>query len=83
MGALSKGLLLGLALNLSMGPVFFIMIGLSLTQGFKKAFNFSMGSLLSDIAFAIVLYTGTSKWFIQLIQSEHLKFTGGFLFVLF
>jgi len=83
MEALGKGILLGLMVSIAIGPVFFLLIDTSIQRGFNKALNFSFGALTSDISLVIVLYAGTTKWLIHLIESPYLKFGGGLLFILF
>ena len=83
MEAIGKGIVFGLMVSVALGPVFFLLIDTSIQRGFKKALGFSLGALSSDIFLVIVLYAGTAKWLIHLIESPYLKFGGGLLFVLF
>ncbi len=68
-----KGLLLGCALALLVGPVFFMILNTSLKKGFLPASMLAVGVLLSDLLYVLLTYFGSS--YIRLIQ-EHENLVG-------
>lgn len=56
--ALRDGILLGLLLSILVGPVFFLLIELSLKEGFRSAVFMDIGIILSDGACILVAYFG-------------------------
>ncbi len=66
--ALLKGLMLGLLLSISVGPVIFSILKQSLNNGYKGGISFVAGVSLSDIALVVV-----SNFFTELFGSlnEH------------
>lgn len=56
--ALRDGILLGLLLSVLIGPVFFLLIELSLKEGFRSAVAMDVGIILSDAACILVAYFG-------------------------
>lgn len=56
--ALWSGILLGLLLSILIGPVFFLLIELSLKEGFRSAVFMDIGIILSDAVCILVAYFG-------------------------
>ena len=56
--ALWSGILLGLLLSVLIGPVFFLLIELSLKEGLRSAVFMDIGIILSDAACILVAYFG-------------------------
>lgn len=56
--ALWSGILLGLLLSILVGPVFFLLIELSLKEGFRSAVFMDIGIILSDGVCILVAYYG-------------------------
>jgi len=67
MEALVKGLALGLILTLSVGPVIFTIIKLSLNYGKQGGFSFVAGVWLSDIILVVVSNV-FSEWVSELLE---------------
>ncbi len=65
--ALIKGLALGLFLTLSVGPVIFTIVKLSLNYGKQGGFSFVSGVWISDIVLVVVSNV-FSEWVTQLLQ---------------
>lgn len=61
--ALYKGVLLGLVLMISVGPIFFAVIETSINKGFPYAFSIAIGTLFSDALYIIMAYLGLSAFF--------------------
>lgn len=67
--ALWNGVLLGLLLSVLIGPVFFLLIELSLKEGFRSAVFMDIGIILSDGACILVAYFGMTA----LLENERNK----------
>ena len=57
-GVIAHGLIVGLTLAFSVGPVFFGLIDTSISRGFREAAKFALGISLSDLLFATVASLG-------------------------
>jgi threonine/homoserine/homoserine lactone efflux protein len=56
--ALRDGILLGLLISVLIGPVFFLLIEISIKEGFRSALCMDAGIILSDAACILVAYFG-------------------------
>lgn len=56
--ALFTGFLTGLCLSFSFGPVFFLLIQISVQKGIRQALFFDLGVMLSDLFYIIVSFFG-------------------------
>ncbi len=80
-----KGVITGFVLSVLIGPVFFMLLEISIRKGVRAALSFDLGVLLSDLIYiviAIIFYgeldkltSGENKYLIQL--------GGGIVFVIF
>jgi len=61
------GIILGITLAFMVGPVFFMLIDISLKRGIKEAIIFDLGVLLADIVFIALVILGSS--FISIIHN--------------
>jgi threonine/homoserine/homoserine lactone efflux protein len=78
-----KGLLLGLLLSISIGPVIFAIIKQSLTNGHKAGYAFVAGVSASDISLLFVCNVFTSLFTIVLSHKNIISLGGaGFLLLL-
>ncbi len=57
---LIKGVLLGLTLSIMIGPVFFVLMQISMESGAKKGIIYSAGVWLSDFGYLLLIYFGFS-----------------------
>ena len=77
-----KGLLLGLILSISIGPVIFAILKQSLTNGHKAGYAFVAGVSLSDLSILFVCNIFTSFFTLVLTHKETIAMVGaGFLFL--
>lgn len=67
--ALINGILLGLLLAVLVGPVFFLLIHVSMKEGFRSAMALDAGIILSDLFCIVLSYFGIST----LLQEESHK----------
>ena len=51
---------LGIILSFTIGPVFFTILEISVSKGFKAAVFFNIGVVFSEIVFFAVAYASTS-----------------------
>jgi len=56
--AVINGILLGLLISVLIGPVFFLLIEISIREGFRSAIFMDIGIILSDAACIFVAYFG-------------------------
>lgn len=56
--AVANGILLGLLISVLIGPVFFLLIEISIKEGFRSALFMDAGIILSDAACIFVAYFG-------------------------
>ncbi len=81
---LTKGIVTGFILSIMIGPVFFMLLELSIRKGARAAMSFDLGVLLSD-----VLYIAIAFFFFSEIKelttdgnNEHwMKIGGGIIFI--
>ena len=77
-----KGLLLGLILSISIGPVIFAILKQSLTNGHKAGYAFVAGVSLSDLSILFVCNIFTSFFALVLLHRATIAMIGaGFLFL--
>lgn len=60
MTAYIKGLMLGMTLQLSVGPVFFALLHKAVKEGFAEGFKMSLGVALVDAAYIALSFTAVS-----------------------
>jgi len=75
LGTLWEGILLGLALSVAAGPIFFMLVQLGIERGVAAGMTLSLGVLLSDVLYVTLVYFGVEwlselpdfKWYMGLI----------------
>lgn len=80
-----KAVLTGFVLSVLIGPVFFMLLEISIRKGVRAALSFDLGVLLSDVIYILIAYifynevakilSGDQKYLFQLI--------GGTVFIIF
>lgn len=68
---------LGFFLAFLLGPVFFVLLETAAIKGFRAAFFFDLGVILSDIVFLFIAYLSTSKLLKSLKDDPALYIFGG------
>jgi threonine/homoserine/homoserine lactone efflux protein len=83
MDIILKGILLGMILAISIGPVFFSLIQTSIERGFRSGLFMAFGITLSDTAYIALTYLGISQ--IADIPSfgQYLGVGGGLIMLIF
>ena len=78
-----KGLLLGLILSISIGPVIFAILKQSLTNGYKAGYVFVAGVSMSDIVLLFICNFFTGFFALALSHKSFIAMLGaGFLLVM-
>jgi threonine/homoserine/homoserine lactone efflux protein len=78
-----EAIIIGIILAFLIGPVFFMLIEISILKGFRAAMSFDLGVMIGDVFFLLIAYFG-SKPLISNIENNPLFFKiGGSLLVLY
>lgn len=72
-------ILLGIVLSFTIGPVFFTILEISVSKGFKAAVFFNIGVVFSEIVFFAVAYASTSNLLNSIQENPSWKILGGVL----
>ena len=76
------GVILGFTLAFMVGPVFFLLIDISLNKGPQRAIQFDLGVIAADILFVALIWVGAD--FINIRDNALVVFSvGGILIILF
>jgi len=81
--AMYKGLLLGIALCLGVGPAFFALIQTSLHHGVRSGIALAIGIFLSDVTCVLLAYLGISQFIMNPANKTIVGIAGGIILVLF
>ena len=82
-GIILKGMGLGIALAMLIGPVFFILIQTSMRKGFVPAFFLALGISASDAIYIFLTYFGFAQFSENPLFIKILGLGGGIILVLF
>ena len=72
-------ILLGIVLSFTIGPVFFTILEISVSKGFKAAVFFNIGVVFSELVFFAVAYASTSNLLNSIQENPSWKILGGVL----
>ena len=78
-----NALLTGFFLAFMVGPVFFILLETSATQGVKQAVIFDLGVILADVIFISVSYYGSYQILAHIKDDPKLFFGGGIVLFIY
>jgi threonine/homoserine/homoserine lactone efflux protein len=81
--AIYKGLALGMALCLGVGPAFFALIQTSLHHGVKSGVALAIGIFISDVTCVVFAYMGISQFLMNPLHKTLIGIVGGCILVLF
>ncbi len=81
--AILDGLLLGLMLSIMIGPVFFMLLQVSLEKGFFQGLIVALGINASDITYILLLHWGTSYFIPTSFLKSYIPFLGGSVLIVF
>jgi len=70
---------LGIILAFTIGPVFFTILEISVSKGFKAAVFFNIGVVFSEIVFFAIAYASTSSLLKSIQENPSWKILGGVL----
>lgn len=83
LGTLWEGVLLGLALSMAAGPIFFMLVQLGIERGIVAGMTLSLGVLLSDVAYVTLVYFGV-EWLSELPDFKwYMGLIGGIILIAF
>ena len=68
---------LGILLAFTIGPVFFVLLQISITKGFRAAMVFDLGVITADLVFILMAYFSTNQLLEKLKDDPSLFFLGG------
>ena len=69
---------LGILLAFTIGPVFFVLLEISITKGFRAAMVFDLGVITADLIFILIAYFSTNQLLEKLnIQYETKNLSSG------
>ena len=81
--SLSEGILLGLALSLAAGPIFFMLVQVGIERGILPGLTLSAGVLLSDVCYVLVVYAGV-EWLTKIPNFKlYMGIIGGLILIAF
>jgi threonine/homoserine/homoserine lactone efflux protein len=77
---LQYAVLYGLFLSfVAIGPIFFLLLEISITKGFRSALAFDLGAIFADIVFIIFAYYSTSSIIEKIKDDPNLIIFGGLI----
>lgn len=79
--ALWQGILVGLVLSVSAGPVMFVLIQTSLKEGFYRAMLMEIGIILADIVCIAGAYYSVGRWVGNPLWNQYILLVGGVLLI--
>ena len=68
---------LGILLAFTIGPVFFVLLEISITKGFRAAIVLDLGVITADLIFILIAYFSTNQLLEKLKDDPSLFFLGG------
>ena len=72
-------ILLGIVLSFTIGPVFFTILEISVSKGFKAAVFFNIGVVFSEVVFFAIAYASTSNLLNSIQENPSWEILGGVL----
>lgn len=78
-----QGIIAGLVLTMMIGPVFFALLQNSIENGYKSAFQMTLGISLSDSFYIAICYFGVSKFIENPTFQFWLAIVGGTIMLVF
>ena len=80
--ALAEGFLVGFALAFLIGPVFFLLIDISINKGLKEAVAFAAGVMLSDAMCAAIAQIGLARFANSVEFKQAFGLIGGIILII-
>ena len=81
--AILQGIGLGIALAMSFGPSFFVLLQTSSKNGFRSGFALALGILLSDMLCVVLAYLGVAQFFNNPQNRTYIGLIGGTVLLTF
>jgi len=83
MSLVFEGILFGLVIAITPGPIFFTILQTGVNRGFRAGLFTALGVLLSDIILICVCFLGISSIISQLDNKMHVGLVGGIILIIF
>lgn len=80
---LASAFILGIAIAVLVGPVFFLLLNTALKKGFFQALYVALGVAISDILYILFVSLGFSQFENKYLSSDNLAKGGGILLIIF
>ncbi|MCL7752742.1 LysE family transporter [Polaribacter sp. Z022] len=75
--------LIGFFMAFMIGPVFFMLIQISILKGARAAIAFDLGVILGDISFILIAYYGSRSLLEKIKDDPRLFFIGGLVLIIY
>ncbi|WP_158840257.1 LysE family translocator [Polaribacter sp. L3A8] len=75
--------LIGFFMAFMIGPVFFMLIQISILKGARAAISFDIGVVLGDITFILIAYYGSRSLLEKIKDDPRLYFVGGLVLIVY
>ncbi|WP_282071097.1 LysE family translocator [Polaribacter atrinae] len=75
--------LIGFFMAFMIGPVFFMLIQISILKGARAAISFDIGVILGDITFILIAYYGSRSLLEKIKDDPRLYFVGGLVLIVY
>ena len=75
--------LIGFFMAFTIGPVFFMLIQISILKGARAAIAFDLGVLLGDVSFILIAYYGSRPLLEKIKDDPRLFFFGGLVLIIY
>ncbi|PQJ69009.1 LysE family translocator [Polaribacter butkevichii] len=75
--------LIGFFMAFMIGPVFFMLIQISILKGARAAISFDIGVILGDITFILIAYYGSRSLLEEIKDDPRLYFVGGLVLIVY
>jgi threonine/homoserine/homoserine lactone efflux protein len=74
---IKEAIFIGVFLAFMIGPVFFMLIQISILRGFRAAISFDLGVVFGDIFFLLLAYFGSRSLLLRIKDHPYLFIVGG------
>lgn len=78
-----NALLIGFFMAFMIGPVFFMLIQISILKGARAAISFDLGVILGDLTFILIAYYGSRSLLEKIKDDPRLFFLGGLVLIIY
>jgi threonine/homoserine/homoserine lactone efflux protein len=80
---IKEAVLIGVFLAFMIGPVFFMLIQISILKGFRAAMSFDFGVVMGDVFFLLIAYFGSRSILLRIKDHPYLFIFGGLVMIIY